>query len=287
MLVIPWVTYADGRAASGRRPMARDLRGRRGAGASRDRFRPPGGSPPRPRGGITAKLLHSLRIGDALGPFRFWRFDDDALFWGPDDSAPFWGPDDEAPFWGRPAPTRVRPRPGRRQPLSDPRLLEVAYAYAAAWEAGDSRPALAVATKLGIRRGTARWLLNRAKRRGFLTWTHHPGLAGAALTPEARALLPAPTLPPPRKELPSHGHANPAQHPPSGARARAPGRGLRAAQPGRAPSPKKPSRSPAKLTTRANTRGGKGGASRTRTSTATRSRAANSTSAGGRASRRS
>src|SRR5262245_5392767 len=102
------------------------------------RLDPIGACPP---GGITSKLLHSLRVAPVIRSLR--------PFWGSDASNAFWRDDDMRRFWER----RVirRPRAGRRARVTDERLFQAARAYDAALRAGDGAPDRTVAQQLGLK----------------------------------------------------------------------------------------------------------------------------------------
>jgi len=218
----------------------------------------------RPPGGLTAQTMGALRITDALRaagvPVRYDFVGDVGLVLGA-----------SAEFSFRRGPRR---RSGR-QPVTDERLLVVAERYDHAVRAGDRHPALTTAKQLGLAHGTARYLINRARRAGFLTSSKH-GVALGALTDKARALRAT------RISTTTKGDPWTA----SDLLYRAPA-STRAGAKSKARSPKKRARSRAKSSTRARTRSGRAGPSRRRASSATRPRARSSTRSAGRGSRSS
>jgi len=151
--------------------MARDEHGRKEVHSVR--VEPVGTRPP---GGLTAQVIHALRIGDVL---RRWQIAGDLRL--------------VLELAGH---TTFRSARRRRQRITGELMRAVVASYVRAVLEGDPHPAKTVARQLRLNRNTARWLINRARHKGLLPPTRQ-GIAAGGFTPEGRALLAAPLPAPP------------------------------------------------------------------------------------------
>jgi hypothetical protein len=158
-----------------------------------------------PDGGLPASVVRELSFGDVVDTFAriieaYWAPPGSALrpsLRGLDRVFPFLTSSEPPPRW---APAAVMSKPRGRRPLSDEELLRASQAYADALRRRSKQPVRDAARQLGETSPRVRDLLNKARRRGFLTLPMHQGRAGGQLTPKARALLDA--QPPARPRRP-------------------------------------------------------------------------------------
>jgi hypothetical protein len=127
-----------------------------------------------PRGGITARLLREVRIGE-----HGKRLQEILTKWAPTLR------DFEVDFTPS---TPSRPMRGRK-PLPDIRYARVADRYVKALMSGARRPVAVVARALRIPVPQARDFIHRARGRRMLTKPTKQGRAGGALTPHAEEIL--------------------------------------------------------------------------------------------------
>ena len=157
-----------------------------------------------PRGGLRARLLHEIRLGDLHVQGT------ETMVWlereverqrialqrsGEEVSPPVFDPDGVLGSVGFRRPRGKRRRgPGRpgRAPLECARIAKL---YAAACARGSRRPVVDVAEKLKRDTVQVRDILHRARTLGLLTRPVKDGEGGGTLTDKARALI-APARPP-------------------------------------------------------------------------------------------
>lgn len=139
-----------------------------------------------PRGGVTARLVHRLKLGEIL---RSARADLDHLrrevpsLFGPGMAlAPF-------PVEAKRA-TLTERRPGRKG-YGLPFFAKLAKDYAERIRASDPRPAATIALARGLTPERARDLIHRARKHGLLTEAFAQGQKSGELTPKALAILKA------------------------------------------------------------------------------------------------
>ena len=140
-----------------------------------------------PRGGITARLLRQVKVGE------HYKFVGDFLRWVQKQYGrePF-GPDQPLGRRGLtvPASTHV-PERGRRG-RSDADYARVAAAYVEAFNAGSRHPVVDAAQALRAPPARMRDMVHQARCRGLLTPSTKQGRRGGQLTPRACALLKRP-----------------------------------------------------------------------------------------------
>lgn len=160
-----------------------------------------------PRGGLTARLLHGIRLGDLHDQGI------ETMGWlareierqrialqrsGEEVSPPVFDPDGVLGSFGFRRPRGETPKrrrgPGRpgRPPLECARIAKL---YVAACARGSRRPVVDVAEKLNRDTVQVRDILHRARTLGLLTGPVKDGEGGGTLTDRARALL-VPARPP-------------------------------------------------------------------------------------------
>lgn len=174
---------------------------------SSDTARPPGrwraevagALAPAPRGGLRARVVHGLRLGAALrhahADLAALRRSAPNLFAAavpaPADNPD--APDIDAGAYARFSPAAARaaltPRGAGRKGHGILFFTQRAKEYVARLEAGDSRPAVTIARRLGLTPAGVRDMIFRARKRGLLTPAFAQGQRGGALTPKAIAIL--------------------------------------------------------------------------------------------------
>jgi hypothetical protein len=177
-----WLELQDGRRVVAQLTIC-PAPGSAKAGTTRDGRhkgeRPP--DAPVPAGGITARLLRTVKLGASAEPviadYRRWikkSFGADAL-------------QRLDAHTGRPARRRRKKRPRTRRAV-DGFYAELAHQYVQLLEHGERAPTTTLARIRGERIEKVRSHIHLARKNGFLTETK-PGKAGGVLTPLALAVL--------------------------------------------------------------------------------------------------
>jgi len=177
-----WLELQDGRRVVAQLTICPAPRSAK-AGTTRQ-GRHPGERPadaPVPAGGITARLLRTVKLGASAEPviadYRRWikkSFGADAL-------------QRLDAHTGRPARRRRKKRPRTRRAV-DGFYAELAHQYVQLLEHGERAPTTTLARIRGERIEKVRSHIHLARKNGFLTETK-PGKAGGVLTPLALAVL--------------------------------------------------------------------------------------------------
>jgi hypothetical protein len=141
-----------------------------------------------PRGGVTARLLRRVKVGDHL------RFGNEALAWFQKEArrAPYgigvaFGVDVFDQPKGR-REAKAKHHAGGRPKHPDAFYAEVAERYASVFREGQRKPVEATAAAMKQPVPNVRSMIHEARERGLLTRVSQ-GKAGGALTPLARKLL--------------------------------------------------------------------------------------------------
>jgi hypothetical protein len=135
-----------------------------------------------PAGGLTARTLRSVRLGEYQKQFR------QILAWLRERYGRKLFEQDAIQALGLTPPDEARPRPARRAGRPDRFYAGLAAQYVAMVERGSRRPVAEIAARRGLPAARVRDMLHEARERKLLT-PGFPGKSAGALMPRAEGLV--------------------------------------------------------------------------------------------------